>query len=350
MYIFLNPLRNLSTKMERYQCLEKQTFIREHYSLVPLRWEDRIDIMHWRNSQMYHLRQTELLTPEAQDQYFSTIIAKQFEEQRPHQILFSFLHHNQCIGYGGLVHIDWEKATAEVSFIMDTALEKDQFESNWSLYLKLIEEVAFKTLHFVRINTYAYDLRPHLYPILIQAGFIEEQRLKNHILIDGSMKDVLIHGKINTAIAFRKATSEDESLTYSWASNESVRKYSFQQAEISPKEHREWFQKKLKDLDCLYLLLIAEKRICGSIRFDKINSDTVLLSFLIDPTEQGKGYGTSIVQEGQQLVNRYLDNVYTIQAEVMHSNEASHHIFRKLDYEISESNALKTTYVKKLNS
>jgi RimJ/RimL family protein N-acetyltransferase len=336
--------------MEQYRCLEKQTFVNENHSLVPLRWEDRVAIMHWRNSQMYHLRQSEILTAEAQDQYFSSVITKQFEEQRPQQILFSFMHQNQCIGYGGLVHIDWGKATAEVSFIMDTALEKDQFEINWSIYLKLIEEVAFESLHFVRINTYTYDLRPHLYPILIQAGFIEEQRLKKYILIDGTMKDVLIHGKINTAIAFRKATSEDESLTYSWASNPSVRKYSFQQTEISPKEHREWFQKKITDSNCLYLLLIAEKRICGSIRFDKINSDTVLLSFLIDPTEQGKGYGTTIVHEGQKLVRRYLDDVHTIQAEVMDSNEASHHIFRKLDYEISDSDKEKTTYVKKINS
>ncbi len=336
--------------MGQYRCLVKQTFVSDKFSLVPLRWEDRVAIMQWRNSQMYHLRQTELLTPEGQDQYFSTIIAKQFEEQRPHQILFSFLHQNQCIGYGGLVHIDWEKATAEVSFIMATELEKNQFETNWSLYLKLIEELAFESLHFVRINTYAYDLRPHLYPILIKAGFIEEQRLKNHILIDGTMKDVLIHGKHNTAIAFRKADSEDESRTYSWASNPSVRKYSFQKNEISPIEHREWFQKKITDSDCLYLLLIAEKGICGSIRFDKINPHTVLLSFLIDPTEQGKGYGTIIVQEGQLLVNRYLDDVHTIQAEVMQSNEASHHIFLKLDYEISESNKEKTTYVKKINS
>lgn len=336
--------------MGQYRCLGKQTFVRDQYRLVPLRWEDRVAIMHWRNSQMYHLRQTELLTSEGQDQYFSTIIARQFEEKRPHQILFSFMHHNQCIGYGGLVHIDWGNATAEVSFIMATELEKDQFETNWSLYINLIEEVAFSALHFVRINTYAYDLRPHLYPILIQAGFTEEQRLKNHILIDGTMKDVLIHGKLNTAIAFRKAASEDESRTFSWASNPSVRKYSFQKSKISPIEHCEWFQKKITDSDCLYLLLIAENRICGSIRFDKINIHTVLLSFLIDPTEQGKGYGTKIVQEGQLLVNRYLDDVHTIQADVMHSNEASHHIFRKLDYEISDAEKEKTTYVKKINS
>ena len=76
--------------MEQYRCLEKQNFVNENHSLVPLRWEDRIDIMHWRNSQMYHLRQSEILTAEAQDQYFSSIIAKQFEEQKPNQILFYY--------------------------------------------------------------------------------------------------------------------------------------------------------------------------------------------------------------------------------------------------------------------
>ncbi len=181
--------------MEQYRCLEKQNFVNENHSLVPLRWEDRIDIMHWRNSQMYHLRQSEILTAEAQDQYFSSIIAKQFEEQKPNQILFSFLHHNKCIGYGGLVHINWIDKHAEISFIMDTALEPDFFEENWLTYLSLIEPIAFEYLKFHKIFVYAFDLRPHLYRMLEKGGFTKEATLKEHCLFNGQFIDVIIHQK-----------------------------------------------------------------------------------------------------------------------------------------------------------
>ena len=37
------------------------------YKIVPIRYEDRFDIMKWRNEQMYHLRQSKPLTEEDQE-------------------------------------------------------------------------------------------------------------------------------------------------------------------------------------------------------------------------------------------------------------------------------------------
>jgi len=47
--------------MERYKCLQKQEFRKDEYAIIPIRYEDRLDIMKWRNDQMYHLRQDKLL-------------------------------------------------------------------------------------------------------------------------------------------------------------------------------------------------------------------------------------------------------------------------------------------------
>ena len=74
---------------------------------------------------MFHLRQNKILTKDAQENYFNNIISKLFELKEPNQILFSYLKNDNCIGYGGIVHIDWGTKRAEVSFIMDTKLEKD---------------------------------------------------------------------------------------------------------------------------------------------------------------------------------------------------------------------------------
>ena len=56
--------------MRSYKVLSKQSFLEGDYSLIPLRNEDRYRIMNWRNEQIFHLRQSELLTKEKIDEGF----------------------------------------------------------------------------------------------------------------------------------------------------------------------------------------------------------------------------------------------------------------------------------------
>src|SRR5690554_1619401 len=113
---------------EKYSALKKCTFSAGNYSIVPIRYEDRYEIMKWRNEQIYHLRQKEPLTKEQQDRYFSETVGSLFTQVKPNQILFSYLKGDECVGYGGLVHINWTDRNAEISFIMQTELEEEEFE------------------------------------------------------------------------------------------------------------------------------------------------------------------------------------------------------------------------------
>ncbi|MEO9872952.1 GNAT family N-acetyltransferase [Ekhidna sp.] len=183
--------------MKYYKILDKQVFSSGDYSIVPIRLEDRYLIMKWRNEQIYHLRQKNSLTKEQQDDYFSNVIAKSYDQVSPHQLLFSFLKESECIGYGGLVHINWIDMNAEISFIMNTELEKSGFKSIWSCYLELIELIAFDQLEFHKIYVYAFDLRPHLYDTLESSSYFLDARLKDHCFFEGSFKDVVIYSKIN---------------------------------------------------------------------------------------------------------------------------------------------------------
>jgi hypothetical protein len=183
--------------MNKYLCLNQIGFYLEDYSLVPLRFEDKYSIMKWRNEQLYHLRQLKPLTKNEQDRYFSTVISGLFVQECPPQILFSYLKKNICIGYGGLVHINWHNDIAELSFIMDTGLEKEEFAIHWTNFLTLIQEVAFHHLHFHKIFTYAFNLRPHLYEILERNQFEQEAILKDHVKFEDKYIDVYIHSKIN---------------------------------------------------------------------------------------------------------------------------------------------------------
>lgn len=183
--------------MSSYKILNNQCFSSGEYAIVPIRQKDRYAIMKWRNEQMYHLRQNEPLTKEMQDVYFNNVISNLFNKDQPEQLLFSYLKGDKCIGYGGLVHINWIDKNAEISFIMDTELEVQNFEFHWTQFSELTEQVAFRELYLHKIFTYAFNIRPYLYPILEKVGFKFEAELKEHCFFENEFISVLIHSKCN---------------------------------------------------------------------------------------------------------------------------------------------------------
>lgn len=186
--------------MRAYASIKTQTITYNDHTIVPIREDDRYTIMHMRNAQIFHLRQNEPLTAVQQDHYFATVISPLFDAQQPSQILFSFLYNNECIGYGGLVHINWLDRYAEISFIIEPELEEKYFTACWQSFLHMIEQVAFDDIKLHKIFTYAFDLRPDLYPVVESCGFYKEAILKEHCFFDGrKFIDVVIHSKINKA-------------------------------------------------------------------------------------------------------------------------------------------------------
>ncbi|MDB4293013.1 GNAT family N-acetyltransferase [Maribacter sp.] len=179
--------------MNFYKALHKQKYSVNNCAIVPIRFEDRMAILKWRNEQLFHLRQHKVLTAEDQDHYFKTVVEKLFDQEQPGQLLFSYLENGICIGYGGLVHMNWVDQNAEISFITNTAIEGEQYAFHMSTFLGLLTEVAFKELDFHKLFTYAFDVRPNIYPILENSGFKKEAVLKEHCLFNGEFKDVIIH-------------------------------------------------------------------------------------------------------------------------------------------------------------
>ena len=184
------------TKPISYKVLSKSKFSLNGFNIIPLRMRDRFLIMKWRNEQLYHLRQKKKLNEKDQENYFNEVVNGLFEKDYPIQILFSFVHSKKCVGYGGLVHIDWENKNAEISFVMDTSLEKIHFKNYWGVFLKLIEKVAFEEIKLNKIYIYSYNLRPQLYEVTDNNFYILEAKLKEHIFYDGNYVDVNIHSKL----------------------------------------------------------------------------------------------------------------------------------------------------------
>jgi RimJ/RimL family protein N-acetyltransferase len=163
--------------------------------LVPLRERDVESIRKWRNEQIDILRQNKPLTKDEQSKYYHQVIKKSFYEKKPKIILFSFLIKNNCIGYGGFVHIDWNSKKAELSIIFDTNRTKKQetYKKEFSIFLKIILNIGFKQILFNKIFTETFDIRPDTILILEKTGFVLENKLLSKNYINGSYADSLFH-------------------------------------------------------------------------------------------------------------------------------------------------------------
>ncbi|MEO7523230.1 MAG: GNAT family N-acetyltransferase [Ferruginibacter sp.] len=279
-----------------YSCLQKQQFQSSEFSLVPLREEDKYDIMRWRNEQIYHLRQVKPLTKEDQDNYFKNVVSKIYGQEQPSQILFSYLKEDVCIGYGGLVHINWVDKNAEISFIIDTKLEKDHLEFHWINYLGLIEQVAYTELNLHKLFTYAFaGVRPQLSIVLEKAGYREDARLTEHCLFSGKFIDVVIHSKMNTVLTYRRAAKDDMLLYFDWAKDEEVRRQSYQSASIQLEDHEKWFLKKIVDRHCVMLVFENDQnQPVGQVRFQKNDEENFAIGASIAKDYRGKGLATTM--------------------------------------------------------
>ena len=180
-----------------YRPLPQAEFHHDAYRLVPIRYEDREPIRTWRNAQLEVLRQAAPLTAEQQEAYFQRVVLPLFEQERPEQLLFSLLHDGVLVAYGGLVHISWPDARAEVSFLANPARADDAptYRRDFFTFLQLLNRVAFEGLLFNRLVTETYDIRPAHVGIMEEAGFRREGRLRQHVrLTAGIFTDSLVHG------------------------------------------------------------------------------------------------------------------------------------------------------------
>ncbi len=180
-----------------YRCLKKNNFQdREGYQLITIREEDLESIRLWRNAQIEILRQKGPISAQEQSDYFHHVIWPTFVQQQPHQILFSYLYHRTCIGYGGLTHLDWEAYRAEVSFLVNPIRVQNTacYQQDFTHFLALLCHVAFDDLNLHRLFTETFAFRHLHIAILEKFGFRHEGTLRDHIYKKRRWHHSFIHG------------------------------------------------------------------------------------------------------------------------------------------------------------
>jgi len=277
-----------------YQSVPFSSLKSGNFELVPIRDEDKYAIMQWRNEQINILRQNSILSIADQENYFKNVIDPLFIHKNPKQLIFSFLESGQLIG---LVHIDWEKKSAEVSFLTETCRNEsaELFIEDWITYLELIKLLADRYLNFKNIFTYAYDIRPNLYIALEKSGFKETQRIKNGIEINNELKDIVIHHVYFSPLYMRLASKEDVDLYFNWANDLLVRELSFNQNQIDYDHHVKWFNSKINNPSYSFFLFENEKKeAVGQVRIET-NKDETIIGISIDHKHRGVRYGVKML-------------------------------------------------------
>ena len=186
--------------MREYSCLPRQCLGSSKYQITAIQ-DKYIELIRvWRNAQMDVLRQPSPIDPGQQQEYYARHIWPTLTQAQPANILMGLLFEGQFIGYGGLVHIGWEHARAEVSFLIspDRVKDVDLYAQDFSAFLGLIQQLAFADLKLHRLYTETYDIRPHHIAVLEANGFVREGVLRDHIRIDRRSVNSIFHGLLDS--------------------------------------------------------------------------------------------------------------------------------------------------------
>lgn len=184
-------------KLKKYLFLKKNRYDYEKYSLIPIRIMDSRKIRNWRNDQIKFLRQNVPISNSKQNLYFQKVIKPTFDKSKPKLILFSYLHNSHLIGYGGFVNIDWKNKIAELSFLIETSRSKKViYNHDFTIFLKLIKNIACSELKFHELYTETYDIRPSHIQTLEKNNFKLNTKIIGGKIIDEKPIDLLFHSYI----------------------------------------------------------------------------------------------------------------------------------------------------------
>jgi len=182
----------------KYTCLKSYSFIDNEFEIRPISINDIEQIGLWRNKQMDVLRQKKSITSLEQIVYYNNVLLPTLSQELPNQIIFSYFKDKILIGYGGLVHISWEDKRSEMSFLLnpDFIAIESIYEQYFLKFINFMKEINFNELDFHKIFTETYSHRSLHINVLGKAGFELEGVLRDHVVINKTYINSLIHSII----------------------------------------------------------------------------------------------------------------------------------------------------------
>jgi UDP-2,4-diacetamido-2,4,6-trideoxy-beta-L-altropyranose hydrolase len=132
------------------------------------------------------------------------------------------------------------------------------------------------------------------------------------------------------------ARPEDMMILFEWTNDPAVRENSFSQSPIPLEVHKIWFENKIKETTCLFLIARVKGIPAGMIRYD-LKQQQGVISYLIAPDFRGKSLGTIILQKGEAQLQKLHPEIRSIIGHVQQTNLASVISFQRAHYTPSHS-------------
>jgi len=180
-------------------------FEENNRTLGPIRKQNLIKLMEFRNQQMDILRQSRPLTEEDQKKWFEKI--SKDDSQVMFEILLKEKNQEKFIGVCGLTYIDYLHRRAELSFIDDPirAKDKETYKDDFLAIIKMLCSYGFEKLNLNKIFTETYEFRDYHIKVLESFGFKFEGKLREHVFINDRFYDSLFHSILHSEWKIRNS-------------------------------------------------------------------------------------------------------------------------------------------------
>ncbi len=163
---------------------------------------------------------------------------------------------------------------------------------------------------------------------------VDGSLIKQKEIFDGnSKKRVLkIFDRLDFSInsVIRKAGPEDLMKAFEWVNDPELRRQSFNPELVPLEAHVKWFNKKLQDSSTYIYIFVYKDVAVAQIRFDV--EDEAVISYSIDKSYRGRGWGELVVRRGIEMFQRELNATTKIVGYVKRENEGSKRIFENLGF------------------
>lgn len=227
------------------------------------------------------------------------------------------------LGIGAIGGSTWERACLGIPSILIPVAE------NQSKAIKFIQKSGIA--HIIEANV----LNAQKTPFLLKECLSSIVNSKEQI---GSMKKAglrLCDGWGTSRVSFamsgnsrhlrlREATISDLELYYTWVNDPLVRLTSFSSEPVDYNVHSEWFYSRIKSKECLMYVCMGPKNLpVGQVRFDRINTGFVRISYSLDVFARGMGLASTMLGLAMSRLYSTWDTQFTLIAELKSTNIAS---------------------------
>jgi RimJ/RimL family protein N-acetyltransferase len=125
---------------------------------------------------------------------------------------------------------------------------------------------------------------------------------------------MLVHGLVagagegamttTEAVALRAAVPGDSELVLRWRNDPFILARGSSQRPVDAAEHRAWFAASLADPERRLWIVVVGEEPAGLVRFDRVASDTAVISVYLAERFAGRGRGVAAIREGVALARR----------------------------------------------